>query len=91
MNNNSPPKLTPIKKIPYDIKIFSTLAIFSSQLASSSLFSRLDAKKTQAVKSIRKKPKKAPYEFEINKNKATKNKIDLTNTWYLKTAKIEKA
>ena len=27
MNNSSPPKSIPIKKIPYDIKIFSTLAI----------------------------------------------------------------
>tara|TARA_B100001123_G_scaffold369833_1_gene431809 strand:+ start:295 stop:510 length:216 start_codon:yes stop_codon:yes gene_type:complete len=70
--------------------MFSILAICFSQLVNSSLLSRVDTKKTEAVKSASKNPKRVPYGFGINKNKIIKNKIDLVNTWYLKTAKIEK-
>ena len=70
--------------------MLSMLVIFFSQFANSSLFSRLESKKIHTVKIIRKNPKRIPYKLGANKNKITKNKIDLNSTWYLKTDKIEK-
>ena len=64
--------------------------MFCSQFSSFSALSSFDAKKTKVVKIIRIDSKNILYGSDVNKNIKIKNKVDLNNTWYLKTAKIEK-
>tara|TARA_A100001388_G_C28584316_1_gene410428 strand:+ start:477 stop:650 length:174 start_codon:yes stop_codon:yes gene_type:complete len=56
------------------------LAIFSSQLASSSSLSLIETEKTHIVKITTKNSNKTPYKPGTNKNMTAKSKQDLNNT-----------
>ncbi len=64
--------------------------IWFSEFFNPSIFSRLDEMNTQVVKAIRQMIIKLVMKLGANNNNIIEKKTDLSRTWYLNTAKIEK-
>ena len=64
--------------------------IWFSEFFNPSIFSRLDKMNTQIVKAIRQMIIKLVMKLGANNNNIIEKKTDLSRTWYLNTAKIEK-